>query len=71
MTTDSKGLFKTNHLPSSQCRISTLLGILYCALNVALALTVSTNLAYLPMVFWGMKCETYEKEKNKGNQQSY
>ena len=65
MTMDSEGLSKTNHSPPSQCQISTLLGILYCALKVALASTVSTNLEYLPMIFWEVKYETCEKEGTK------
>ena len=62
---DSEGLSRTNHSPSSQYRISTLLGILYCALQVALASAVSTKLAYLPMTFGEVKYETCEKEDTK------
>ena len=41
------------------------MGILYCAIKVALASAMSTNLAYLPMVFWGVKYETCEKEETR------
>ena len=53
MTTEPGGLFMTSHSPISQCWSLTLLGILYCALKVAMPSGVSTSQANLPMEFYG------------------
>ena len=72
MTTELGGLFMTSHSPISQCWNSTLLGILYYALKVAMLSRVSTSLANPPMEFYGkINVTPCKKKKGREYEHSY